>query len=175
MTGFRAYIPALILFVLAIVFQGAFANAITIGSATPNFFVAFALVIAAVYPRPASVIMGFVLGLLYNLLVSGTVGSMALVLTLLTALVVMVFSRMDGTSLIFALVSLFILGFLAEVLYGVLTGVFVSGISVSEAMIHRALPCGVYDALITCVLYPLPALVENIMSNRQSGQGEWKL
>ena len=173
MDGIRAYIPAIILVVLAILCQGILSNAITIGSATPNFFVAFALVIAAVFPTFSSVVLGFVLGLLYNLFCSGTVGTMALVLTLLTFVVVSIFSRMESVNIIFALVALLICGFLAEVLYGLLTATFVSGISVSEAMIHRALPCGVYDALITCVLYPIPAILMRVLGNRQ-GAGEWK-
>ena len=150
------------------------ANAISIGNATPNFIIAFALIIAAVYPTFPSVVMGFAMGLLYNLLCSGTVGSMALVLTLMTYIVVVIFSGMENTNLIFGLVAMLIAGFLAEVLYGLIAGIFVSGISVSEALTYRALPCGVYDALLTCVLYPLPALAVRIMVNRQAGSGDWK-
>ena len=173
MIGIRGYIPVIVLVLLAILFQGVFSNAITIGNATPNFFVAFALVIAAVYPSLGSVFIGFLLGLLYNLFCGGTVGTMALVLTLLTFVVVALFSRMEGSSFLFVFVTLLVCGFLADILYGVLAGTFVSGISVSEAMMQRALPCGVYDALITVLLYPIPALFARIVENRQQGSGDW--
>ena len=175
MEGLKAYIPALILAVLGIVLQGILSNAITIGYATPNFIVAVALVIAAVYPTFASVVCGFALGLLYNLLCSGTVGSMAVVLTLLTYAVVIIFSSMENPNLVFGLVAMLVCGFIAELAYGLLVGAFVSGISVSEALVYRALPCGVYDALITCVLYPVPALIVRALANRMQGPSGWSI
>lgn len=174
MDGIRSFVPALVLALVGIILQGLLANAITIGNATPNFIVAMALVIAAVFPTFGSVVLAFLMGLAYNLLCSGTLGTMALVLTLLSYLIVQIFSRMEQVNLIFALIVLFVLGFLAELFYGLLAVTFVSGISVSQALTLRALPCGVYDALISCVLYPLPALLGSFMANGKQDKGTWR-
>ncbi len=171
MSWYRPYIIPTVLVILALVCQGLLSDAITIGNATPNFFVAFALIIAALMPTLGGVVVAFVLGLLYNLLCGGVVGSMALVLTLLAAVCMVVFNRVEQQNFLFSLVVLLILGFLAEVLYGLMTGSLVSGISVSQALTLRALPCGLYDALITCLLYPLPLLGTMILNN---GVGEQK-
>ena len=175
MEGVRIYIPMVILALLGLVLQFALSNAIQIGNAMPNFVIAFALIIAVVYPVFGSVVVAFVMGLLYNLLGAGPVGGLALVLTLLCYLLTQLFRRMESANFLFALITLFITAFLAELFYGILTGVFVSGISVSEALRLRALGCGVYDALVTCVLYPIPALVMRIMTNRGQGAGDWKM
>lgn len=175
MESIRIYIPMVVLALLGLVLQFVLSNAIQIGSATPNFVIAFALIIAVVYPVFGSVVIAFIMGLLYNLLGAGPVGGLALVLTLLTYLLIQLFRRMEAANFVFALATLFISAFLAELLYGILTGVFVSGISVSEALRLRALGCGVYDALVTCVLYPIPALAMRIMANRSQSVGDWKM
>ncbi len=175
MEGIRVYIPMVVLALLGLVLQFVLSNAIQIGNATPNFVIAFALIIAVVYPVFGSVVIGFLMGLLYNLLGTGPVGGLALVLTIMTYLLMQLFRRMEAPNFFFSLGILFVGAFLCELFYGILTGVFVSGISVSEALRLRALPCGVYDALITCVLYPLPALLMRVMANRGQDAGVWKM
>lgn len=174
MDSLRAFIPALILAVIGMLLQAILANAISIGHATPNFVIAFAIIISALFPTFGSVVLSFGMGLLYNLFNTGPVGAMALVLTLLSYLIVQLFSRMESPNFLFALGIIAITIFLAELFYGLLTAAFVSGISVSEALVQRALPCGVYDVLIGCVLYPLPSLLARIIQARQPKLGDWK-
>ncbi len=176
MSWIRPYILPGVLAILAIVLQGLLSDAISISYATPNFFLVFTLIICAIHPTFGSVVLAFILGLLYNLLCSGTVGAMALVLTILAFVVVELFSRMEQSNFLFSLLFLVIAVFLADVLYGLLSGMFVSGISVSQAFPHRALPCGVYDVLICAVLYPLSYLLNIIISNAGANkQSAWKI
>lgn len=175
MESIRAFIPALIMALLGLILQSVLANAISIGHATPNFVIAFAIILSALYPTFASVVLSFAMGLLYNLITAGPVGAMALVLTLLSYLMVQLFSRMEAPNFFFALGIIAITIFLAELFYGLLTAAVVSGISVSEALVQRALPCGVYDVLIGCVLYPIPSLISRAAMMRQPKPGDWKL
>ena len=174
MEGIRVYIPMVVLALLGLVLQFVLSNAIQIGNATPNFVIAFALIIAVVYPVFGSVFIGFLMGLLYNLLGSGPVGGLALVLTIMTYVLMQLFRRMEAPNFFFSLGILFVSAFLCELFYGILTGVFVSGISVSEALGQRALPCAVYDVLVGCVLYPLPSLLSRVAKMRQVKPGDWK-
>lgn len=173
----RPFIPVAILSVLALLFQAFFSNAIHIGNAMPNFILMMGIIITILHPTLSSVVICFVLGLLYNLCGSGPVGAMAFVMTLLSFGVMFLFSRMGGTSFLLAIIVLVICAFVGEILYGVLSATFVSGISVSEALTLRALPCGLYDAAISLVLYPLPAFLARVSANQQQpqGPGSWSL
>lgn len=174
MDSLRAFIPALIMAVLGMLLQAILANAISIGHATPNFVIAFAIILSALYPTFGSVVLCFAMGLLYNLTTSGPVGAMAMALTLLSYLMVQLFRRMEAPNFLFALGIVAITIFLAELFYGLLTAALVSGISVSEALGQRALPCAVYDVLVGCVLYPLPSLLSRVAKMRQVKPGDWK-
>ena len=174
MDSVRSFIPPLILAIIGMLLQAILANAISIGHATPNFVIAFAIIISAVFPRFGCVVLSFLMGLGYNLVTTGPVGAMALVLTILSYLMVQLFSRMEAPNFLFALGIVVLAIFLAELAYGLLTAAFVSGISVSEALVQRALPCGVYDVLLGCVLYPLPSLLGRLAMARQPKPGEWK-
>lgn len=176
MDAIKPYLGPVLLGILALILQGVLSSAIAIGNAMPNFVLAFALIISIMYPRFSTVVICFILGLLYNLVSTGVVGSMALVTTLLSYGLIQFFSRMEGTHLLVAEITIFIAAFIGEILYGLMTAAFVSGVSVSAALVHQALPCGLYDAVAGCLLYPLPALFARVRQNRQTTpSGPWMM
>ena len=86
----------LITIVLCILLQAGIAPAIAIMGCKPNFLLIPVLLISMRSGTAAGSIAGFSLGLLYDLMGSGTIGCMALVLTLIAFIVGVAGESMDN-------------------------------------------------------------------------------
>ena len=144
-------VGVLIVFVLQIVL----APNIAIFSIVPNFLAAYALVVAIVRPQNSAVVLGFVLGMIYDILGYGPMGSLALLLVIATFCITQVFSVLDADSPSMTLVLLLVSLLAVELVYALILLLFGMVDSLGAAIIYRALPCALYNCVPALIFYPL--------------------
>lgn len=145
--------------VLVVLLQMLLAPALTIAVATPNFILAYVLVVALVCPERDTVVFAFAMGIIYDLLGSGPVGAMALV-CIAFSFALSRLQRFFHNDTLFIPIVLLIAGvFLADISYGVLQIACGVDVGFLNSLIYRSLPCAVYDTVIAVVLFPLAVRV----------------
>ncbi len=141
--------------VIAVLAQIIIAPNIAILAAVPNFLAAYVLVVAIVRPTNASLVLAFVLGLLFDLLGYGPVGSMALLLVIAAFAASRAFTVLNNDTLFMPLVILVVSMLAIEMFYALILVGFGFSAGMVDALVYRALPCALYDCVIALVLYPL--------------------
>lgn len=127
---------------------------IVVFNAMPNFMAAFVVVTSVLRPRSSgSLVLAFVMGLLYNLLVGGVVGSLSAVLVLVSLACSFIMRSMAGDTSFHALIVMAVGLLLVEVAYLVVLLAFGLNLGFVQALIFRALPCAVYDAVAGAVVF----------------------
>lgn len=151
----RELVIAIVGAVVAVVFDVVVSPNIAIFSATPNAMVAYAIVLAMLFPGDAAYVIVFVLGMLADLLGLGPVGATPFLLLLATFLIARSSGVFDGGTLFVPLVTMgvFILGF--ELLHAVFMLGLGTGISAADAILYLAIPCAMFDVVLGLVLYPI--------------------
>lgn len=139
--------------VVAVVLEVILAPYISIVNAQPNILLAYALAIAMVRADSTSALLPFFLGLLYDLLGTGPVGGMALVMVVVCSITAYAFRLLEKRSFLVALAAFLISSLLAETLYGILLIMLGLSVGVVEAFVYRALPCAVYDCVAGLLIY----------------------
>lgn len=141
--------------VIAVLAQIIIAPNIAILAAVPNFLAAYVLVVAIVRPTNASLVLAFALGLLFDLLGYGPVGSMALLLVIAAFAASRAFTVLNNDTLFMPLVILVVSMLAIEMLYALILVGFGFSAGMVDALVYRAIPCALYDCVIALVLYPL--------------------
>ena len=151
----RDSLAVLIGAVIAVFAQIVIAPNIAILAAAPNFLAAYVLVVAIVRPTNSSLVLAFVLGLLYDLLGYGPVGSMAFLLVLAAFAASRAFSVLNNDTLFMPLVILVVSLLVIEMLYAAFLVALGFSAGMVDAFLYRALPCALYDCVIALLFYPL--------------------
>ena len=139
--------------VLVVLLQIILAPYIAIVYATPNFMLAYAVAVAVVRPNSTRMaVLAFCMGLLYNLLVGGPVGALAVALILTCMLAGRAMTMLDNGTSFMPLTILALAVLVTELLYGFMMCLS-TGISLGDAMLFRAAPCFIYDAVLGLVMY----------------------
>lgn len=150
----------LVTVILCIILQAAIAPAISIMGATPNFLLIPVLLISLRSGTGAGSIAGFSLGLLYDLMGSGTVGCMALVFTLIAFAVGVVSESVDLLTPLGSVAVSVVSSLVMELGYAI-ASVLTS--SVGGGMMHTlatyALPSALYSAVFASIALLTIALV----------------
>ena len=141
--------------ILAVVLQIVLAPSMTIGAAMPNFIAVYVLCATLRNASARPVILAFVLGLIFDLIGSGPVGAMAFCLIVATALASAVFRNMSNDSWVTAMIILVVSCLIIELLYGIIMLLVGAGDGFGSALIHRILPCTLYDIVIAAFMYPI--------------------
>ena len=127
-------------------------------SATPNFVIAYVVVLAMVFRDNAMYLIAFVLGILCDCLGYGPVGALAFLL-LLVALAAMRLSAMfDNGSMVTAMIMVAIFVVAVEFLHAFIMLALTSGVSAIDAIVYLALPCSLFDAVLALIMYPIVSL-----------------
>ncbi len=129
------------------------APGLSIGHATPNLLLVYALVSSLVLPRPINLFCPFLLGFAFDLLGGGPLGTMAFVLLIVCALVSWIYVRFDNDSLFIPLMALVVGVVLSEVLYGVIIVLCGYPATIADSLIYRSLPCGLYNLALALILF----------------------
>lgn len=140
---------------VAVLLQIIVAPNIAVFSAMPNFVLAYVLAVSIARPNASSLVLAFVLGLLYGLIGTGPVGAMAFLLVLASYLFSRAFSVLDNDTLFMPLVILVVSAFAIEALYAAFLIGLGTDVGFVDAFVYRALPCALYDSVAALVLYPL--------------------
>lgn len=138
--------------VAAVLLQAMLAPAMAIAGAVPDFILAFVIARAVADPE-SGLVLPFALGLIYDLMGTGPVGAMALVCLLASLACSRLLMLLSNDTLFIPIVLIAGGAFLADAVYGILIVVCGMDASLGEALLARALPCGLYDAAIALVLY----------------------
>ena len=144
--------------VLCILLQAGISPAIAIMGCSPNFLLIPVLLISMRSGTGMGSIAGFLLGLLYDLMGSGTIGCMALVFTLIAFIVGVAGESMDlltpVATIIVAALSSLILG------YGIAAILTSSeGGGVMSTMLSYSLPSALYTAVFAVIALVTISLV----------------
>ena len=159
--------------VIMLLLQIAIAPGLSIGHATPNLLLVYALASALVIPRPASLVLSFLLGLAFDLLGGGPLGTMALVLLVMCAFVSWAYVRFDNDSLFIPLVLLVFGVLFSELFYGILIVLCGYPATIGEALLYRSLPCALYNiALALAVFFLLRFFLRVFGTPRAPRQGK---
>lgn len=142
---------------IALALQLMLAPAMAIGPAQPNFIAVYCLAVAVARPAEAGAVLPFALGMAYDLIGGGPVGAMALVLVLVTVVASRAMGALNNDTLFMPLAILVASLLIAQVLYGALCLACGAGGSMADALVWRALPCALYDAVAGLIVYPLAA------------------
>ncbi len=138
--------------VIVVVLQIVVAPYIAMGPAVPDFIVGYVVAVCLARSTPAP-ILAFVLGMIDGLLGQGPLGAMAFLLLLAAFFVTRVYLAFNNDTLFMPLVFIGVAVLLIEVCYGLLmVGTSVSA-SVGDALIYRALPCALYDFVVSAITY----------------------
>jgi rod shape-determining protein MreD len=151
----RDKIATIVLAAVCLLLQIIVAPYISIGSIVPNFLFACTSVLACARAARPNYVLAFALGLVYDLLGSGVVGSMALLCVLTCVAISLVMRILDADTFIVPVVLCVACAFVANIIYGVVTVGATSDIGLFEALVSRSLPCGLYDSIIGLVLMPV--------------------
>ena len=141
--------------VLAVVLQIVLAPAIAVSAAVPNIVAVAVLCYALARPQMAGYVMPFLVGLAFDLVSGGPIGPMAFTLTLMSFVVARVFWAVDNDTLFIPLVLLCTGLVLVELIFGLFMLALGYNAGFFDALVHRIVPCALYDCLIGLVAYPL--------------------
>lgn len=147
--------PYIIGAIIAVLLQVIVAPNIQVFDAVPNFILCYVLACAVANPRGTGYIAPFILGLIYDLIGIGPLGSMALVCVVAVFIAKAALNALDTDTLIFPVVAIAIVCFLAELGYGLLLMACGMNVSFLEALTRVCLPCGLYDTVIALIVFPL--------------------
>jgi len=150
----RKFLPTAAAIVGAAILQAGLAPYLSIGGVVPNFMLLVVVTLALVEGPSAGAIAGFASGLIFELLGTGPVGPMVLVLTLTGYLAGMMHEKLFAEGWLLPLSVLFIASLGAEVAYGLILNVLGVGGSFWMAFFTKMLPAAVYNTALALLFYP---------------------
>lgn len=126
---------------------------IVLGHAMPNFVLVYVVICAIVMPSRNSLVLAFVLGLVYNLVAGGPVGAMSFLLIMVVTLLASVFSVMDNDNALMPLIAMAVSSLFVELFYAVIMVLSQSSISFFEGLFYIAFPSALYDCVVGVIVY----------------------
>lgn len=145
--------------IIAVLLQILLAPAITLFSAVPNFVIAYCIARAVAASASSGVVSVFVCALICDLVGSGPVGALPLVLVAVCYAASRLYLAFNNDTLFVPVVTLLVSVVLVELIYGIIVVVAGTGISFGQAFLYRILPCTLYDCVLCLLLYPILARV----------------
>lgn len=142
----------LIASLIAVAAQIIIAPNITIADATPNFIVAFVIVVALLHAGEQHYVLAFVMGLVYDLLGNGPLGATSLCLLVAVFAISFLVEYIGTDNLTMTLVLMFLIVLAVDIVYGIFL-ISAGSISFVDGMVYRALPCAFYDTAIAIIFY----------------------
>jgi rod shape-determining protein MreD len=147
-------LPAVAALFAALVLQVAVAPAIEIGGVVPNFFLLVVVTLALTTGPTEGAAAGFVGGLLFDLLGTGPVGPMCLVLTVVGYSAGLLHEQMFAEGWLLPLTVLGVAALSTELAYGLLLAILGEGGSFFEALFTKMIPAAVYNTALALLVYP---------------------
>ncbi len=141
--------------IIVVLLQIIVAPNITIAGAMPNFILAYVVVVAVASPTTCGLVMPFVLGLIFDLVGSGPVGALALLLVVAAFALTRLVAYFGNGTLFVSIATTVVSVFVIEIVYAVLMMAFGDNVGFLGALGHRALPDGLYTCVCALITYPI--------------------
>lgn len=147
--------PTVLGAVITMALQIIIAPNIAINDVVPNFALLFTVITAIRYGSMRASTVGFILGLIYDLIAQGPIGVMPLVLSLLGYGAGSLNKGMLAGSLPMQLGMILVAVFFGELLHSVILAIIGYDSDFLMSLLMRVLPGTVYDSVIGLILLPL--------------------
>lgn len=145
---------------IAVVLQLVVAPIITIMGVVPNFILIIVVITAMHNGTTRSTVMGFMLGLVYDLFSMGPIGGMTLLLTLLAYAVSSLSKGAFSGGIAVKVVALLVTAFAGEFVIAVIYAIVGFNSDFLVSLVRSVLPAVVYDAVIGLIfLFAYNALI----------------
>jgi rod shape-determining protein MreD len=139
---------------LAALLQAGLAPYLAIGGVTPNFLFLVVVTLALVQGPTPGASAGFAAGLIFDLLGSGPVGPMALVLSVVGYAAGLLHEQMFAEGWLQPLMVLGIAALATEIAYGVLLGLLGEGAPFFASLLTKMVPTALYNTVLALLVYP---------------------
>lgn len=150
----RRFIPAAASILVATLLQVALAPYISLGGVTPNFLLLVVVTLALATGPTEGSVCGFIAGLLFDLIGSGPLGPMALVLSVTGYLAGLLHEQMFAEGWLLPLTVLGVAALSAEIAYGLVLALLGVGGPFWSALLTKMLPGAVYNVTLALLVYP---------------------
>jgi len=147
-------IPAIASIFVATLLQAGLAPYMSIGGVTPNFLLLVVVTLALTTGPTEGAVAGFVAGLLFDMLGTGPLGPMALVLSATGYFAGLLHEQMFAEGWLLPITVLAIAALSAEVAYGLLLGLLGEGAPFWQSFFTKMLPAAVYNTALALLVYP---------------------
>lgn len=147
-------VPTVIAILGAALLQVAIAPYIAVGSIVPNLLLLVVVTLALVEGPRAGASAGFAAGLVFDLLGSGPMGPMALVLTVVGYVTGSLQVNMFAEGWLLPATVVFLGGLVTEVSYGLVLMLLGSGAPFWATFGHVMVPGAVYNGALALLIYP---------------------
>jgi rod shape-determining protein MreD len=150
----RRMLPTIGAVIIAGILQAGLAPYLAIGGVTPNFLLLVTVTIALVEGPVAGCSVGFACGLIFDLLGSGPVGPMVLVLAVTGYLAGLLHENMFAEGWLLPMTVLAAAALGSEIAYGLILALIGSGEPFVHTFVTKMLPAAVYDTALALLVYP---------------------
>lgn len=150
----RTAVPVFASVLVAALLQVGLAPYVAVGGVVPNLLLLVVVTLALVRGPAAGTSAGFAAGLIFDLLGSGPVGPMALVLALTGYVAGLLHEQMFAEGWLLPLTVLALASLSAEVAYGLILDLLGSPGPFWLAFVTKMLPGAVYNTVLALVVYP---------------------
>ncbi|PKQ15956.1 MAG: rod shape-determining protein MreD [Actinobacteria bacterium HGW-Actinobacteria-7] len=147
-------LPAFAAIIAALILQAGVAPYIAIGGVVPSFPLLVVVTLALATGPTEGAAAGFAAGLLFDLLGTGPVGPMCMVLTVVGYAAGLLHEQMFAEGWLLPLTVLAIAALSAELAYGLILAVLGEGGSFWSALVSKMLPAAVYNTSLALLVYP---------------------
>lgn len=142
----------LVTIILCIILQAGISPAIAILGCVPNFLLIPVLLVSMRSGATVGGITGFLLGLLYDLMGSGTIGCMALVFTIIALIIGLVGEGVDLFTPVATIIASVVSAFFIEIAYGIISALTTSeGGGMMSTMLGYSLPSALYTSVFLII------------------------
>lgn len=123
-------------------------------SATPNFMIAYTIVVSTICKTNAAYVLGFCMGIICDLLGYGPVGLLGFLMVVEALVARKVVSNYGSGSVASGVMVIFALTVGVELLHALAMLLLTSGIDPVQALAYIALPSSVFDCILGVAIYP---------------------
>lgn len=147
-------VPVMASLLAAAVLQVGLAPYLGLGGVVPNFLLLVVVTLALVRGPATGTTVGFVAGVLFDLLGTGPIGPMALVLAVVGYVAGLLHEAMFAEGWLLPLTVLAIASLSAELAYGLVLDLLGVGGPFWISLLTKMLPGAVYDTVLALLVYP---------------------
>lgn len=141
--------------IVMIILQVFLAPIISISSVIPNFLLAYTIAVVVARPDQNHLVFAFFMGLIFDFITNGPVGSMAFIMVLFAFISSLILNRISNINLTISILIIILAVFLIELCYGT----FMVSLQIDSTFIDmlkfRVLPCTLYDVILGVVIFPI--------------------